>query len=305
MIRFSIAGRLALPPIGWQPYRVPRSRCRLPPPVFPALALAVLLGGTALADERVGINSAVNPHGTGTPPTGPTRRLVIGQEVVFKARVATEAEGQTQILFLDESAMSVGPRSDLLIDEFVYDPHANTGKLVMSATRGVFRFVGGKVSKLEGAVTVRTPIATIGIRGGAFLLRVEGNSVDVVFIYGKSLTISGRNGCEQQTLYRPGYEVTIRGECPSSPGKAPTEFISELLTELDGRAGGNGGAQVIPTDRSVAVSGIGNVVSGNLRASVAAALKQAGRSCDSIGGLQAVAGRLIARCTAPHDPGNI
>ena len=38
------------------------------------------------------------------------------------AFVATDARGQTQVLFLDQSALTVGPNSQLVIDEFVYDP---------------------------------------------------------------------------------------------------------------------------------------------------------------------------------------
>ena len=42
--------------------------------------------------------------------------------------------------------MSIGPNSDLTIDEFVFDPNTNTGKLAMSATRGVMRYIGGGVA---------------------------------------------------------------------------------------------------------------------------------------------------------------
>jgi hypothetical protein len=90
------------------------------------LPMAIAMCHPAMADERVGVNSAVNPAGTGTPPSGSPRQLMIGQDVIFKERVNTEAAGQTQILFLDQSSMSVGPNSDLTIDEFVYDPHADT-----------------------------------------------------------------------------------------------------------------------------------------------------------------------------------
>ena len=76
----------------------------------------------------------------------------------FNERIATGALGQTQILFLDESAMTIGPNSDLVIDEFVYDPKTGTGQLAMSATRGVLRFVGGKLSKQDEGVRVRTPV---------------------------------------------------------------------------------------------------------------------------------------------------
>ena len=53
----------------------------------------------------------------------------------------------------------------MVLDEFVYDPATGSGKLAMTATKGVFRLVGGKISKSE-PVTLKTPTATIGIRGG-------------------------------------------------------------------------------------------------------------------------------------------
>ena len=70
-------------------------------------ALLLLLGiGLAIApagaQQRVGINSAVNPNAMGIPPGGVPRRLVLGQDVVFNERITTEAEGQTQVLFVDE-----------------------------------------------------------------------------------------------------------------------------------------------------------------------------------------------------------
>src|SRR5437660_11212043 len=91
-------------------------------PFAAACAALVLLGGQVYAQEKVGVSSAVNPNATGTPPGGAARKLVIGQDVVFNERVTTEAEGQSQLLFVDESSITVGPNSDLTIDQFVYDP---------------------------------------------------------------------------------------------------------------------------------------------------------------------------------------
>src|SRR5207245_5058272 len=98
-----------------------------------------------------------NPVVTVIPPGDALQRLVIGQEVVFDERITTGPAGQTQVLFVDQSSMSVGPGSDVVIDEFVYDPRAGTGKLAASLTRGVFRFVGDKLSKQDDAVTMQTP----------------------------------------------------------------------------------------------------------------------------------------------------
>ena len=143
-----------------------------------AIALVSLLLGIGLAspsaraDQRVGIDSAVNPNAMGIPPGALPRRLVLGQDVVFNERITTETGGQTQILFVDESTLSVGPNANMVIDQFVYDPNTGTGKFAASLTRGVFRFVGGKLSKQDNAVTLRTPVATIGIRGAVALVLI-------------------------------------------------------------------------------------------------------------------------------------
>src|SRR5437660_7080554 len=140
-----------------------------------ALVASLLLtaGASALlAQERVGVNSAVNPEATGAQPGAQPRRLVIGQDVIFNEHITTGAAGQTQLLFLDESSMSIGPNSDLTIDQFVYDPKSGTGKLAMSATSGLLRYVGGKLSKQDNAVTLRTGTATLAVRGGAFIAQI-------------------------------------------------------------------------------------------------------------------------------------
>src|SRR5712692_5669563 len=156
-----------------------------------------LLAGTnaPLAQQRVGVNGAVNPEATGTPPGATPRKLVIGQDVIFNEHITTAENGQTQLMFLDESAMTIGPNSDVTIDQFVYDPKSGTGKLAMSATRGLLRYVGGKLSKQDDAVTLRTSTATLAVRGGAFLANVSANGqTDTVFIYGKGLQITGTAG---------------------------------------------------------------------------------------------------------------
>jgi hypothetical protein len=98
-------------------------------------AFLLLLGASlGFAQDKVGVKSAVNPQAVWTPPGGASRPLVIGQEVVFNERIATQEAGQTQLLFVDESALSIGPNSDMTIDQFVYDPKSGSGKLAMSAT---------------------------------------------------------------------------------------------------------------------------------------------------------------------------
>lgn len=87
-----------------------------------ALLLAPGVLGSASAQQRVGVNSAVNPEATGIFPGAAPRPLVLGGQVVLNERIATGSIGQTQILFIDGSSMSLGPNAFMVIDRFRYDP---------------------------------------------------------------------------------------------------------------------------------------------------------------------------------------
>ena len=69
-------------------------------------------------------------------------------------------------MFNDKSTLTIGPNSNLVIDDFVYNPGAGGGKFAASLTKGALRFVGGQISHTAGA-TINTPVASLGIRGGA------------------------------------------------------------------------------------------------------------------------------------------
>jgi trimeric autotransporter adhesin len=235
----------------------------LPSRVLLVAAMLLLVATSApQAQERVGVSSAVNPEATGAPPGAAPRKLVIGQPVIFNEHITTGAKGQTQLLFLDESAMTVGPNSDLTIDQFVYDPKSGTGKLAMSATRGLLRYVGGKLSKNDGAVTLHTTTATLAVRGGAFMTDVDRTGkTEAIFIFGDGLTVTGRSGISK-TLLRPGYAITVGvNGVVSDPFAVPAQTLAAFLQELNGRPGGSGGATVVPTDTTVVDSGLPQTIS--------------------------------------------
>ena len=238
---------------------------RLLPTLLAAVALSAI-AATAGA-QQVGVNSAVNPDATGTPPSAATRKLVIGQEVLHNEKIATGPVGQTQILFLDESAMTVGPNADVTIDEFVYDPRTGKGRLAMSATQGVMRFVGGKLSKNEDAVTMRTPSGSLGIRGGIFVMSLKGGILDAIFLHGHGLDVA--NAGLKQTITRDSYGVNVASPTsqPSKPAFAGDK-LAGILDQFSGHAGATGGAKKPPTDASVVDAGIPAAISSNVGASV-------------------------------------
>ena len=159
------------------------------------MALLALTAAPAAAREA-GVAAAVNADSLTKPPTEEQRTLVVGHNVVFDEKISTGPQGQAQLLMLDQSAVTVAPNSELVIDKFVYDPDKRTGEMAMTLSKGLMRFVGGRLSK-SGGVQVNTPVATMGIRGGIALIHVVSPTVvDVTLLYGDAIegvTDTGRN----------------------------------------------------------------------------------------------------------------
>jgi hypothetical protein len=134
-----------------------------------AAALTMMLAPIAARSDTVGSAAAVKPASTGTPPGGSARTLRPGTNIVDRERIKTSGSGSLQVMFLDKTTMTIGPNSDVVIDEFVYRPGGGGNQFVASMTKGALRFVGGQISHNQGA-TITTPTATIGIRGGVALV---------------------------------------------------------------------------------------------------------------------------------------
>ena len=69
-----------------------------------------------------------------------------GQKVFLNDEIKTDSEGHLQVLLLDETVFTIGPNSSIVIDEFVYDPKTQDGVMQASITKGVFRYVSGRIA---------------------------------------------------------------------------------------------------------------------------------------------------------------
>src|SRR5215472_5276815 len=94
-----------------------------------ALALAV-----PAAQAKVGVTSATDGSPLGKPPTEPERVLRIGIDVQADELITTKANDRAHLVFLDGTAVTVGPDAQLKIDKFVYDPNTKKGDLAITAT---------------------------------------------------------------------------------------------------------------------------------------------------------------------------
>ncbi len=95
-------------------------------------------------------------------------KLNIGDKLV------TGPDGSMGILLRDNTSLSLGPKSELAIDEFLFTPAQSKLSLVARITRGTASYISGKIGRLSPkSVRLETPDATIGIRGTKLLIKVD------------------------------------------------------------------------------------------------------------------------------------
>ena len=94
--------------------------------------------------------------------------------VVQSMDEAVTANGTMRIDFIDETRVELTEQSRLVIDEFVYDPANDVGSLSIKASLGTVRYASGQIAKkYKQNVKIRTPSATIGVRGTDFIMVVD------------------------------------------------------------------------------------------------------------------------------------
>ncbi|MGE5504838.1 MAG: FecR domain-containing protein, partial [Actinomycetota bacterium] len=114
----------------------------------------------------VGDVSKVTGDATVRHPDGTQASIKSGDPVYQGDVVTTTSGGRVGITFADGAVFSLGGNGRMTIDEMVYDPAAAKGKETVSVVTGSFSFVSGEVAKTGiDAMSVKTPVATIGIRG--------------------------------------------------------------------------------------------------------------------------------------------
>lgn len=101
----------------------------------------------------------------------------LGDMVHDGDRIQVRGDGSVGISLHDETLISLGPNSTLVIDAFAFDRTTREGKVETSILKGTLRFVTGLIGKLSPqAIKVRTPVSTLGIRGTDFIVEVpDGN----------------------------------------------------------------------------------------------------------------------------------
>jgi len=87
---------------------------------------------------------------------------------------AITKDGRMAITFLDDSTVKLTEHSQLLIDEYIYDPDPSKAKMALTFGLGTARFITGNLNRIDKQnITLRTPTANIAIRGTDFTATVD------------------------------------------------------------------------------------------------------------------------------------
>lgn len=106
---------------------------------------------------------------------GQVQPLEVGAPVYVGDRIRTGQDGSVGVTLSDDTLLSAGPRSSLLINEFRFNTTTHQGGMLTTLLSGTFSVVTGLIGKQAPEnVRFKTPTVVLGIRGTEFIVDTRG-----------------------------------------------------------------------------------------------------------------------------------
>ncbi|MHB1013241.1 MAG: FecR domain-containing protein [Desulfobacteria bacterium] len=143
-----------------------------------SLFVAILLTAVSVStwthadtDGTIGVvhnsaGSATVTRGGNVLPAAAGIRLHVGDTL------GTGPDGSVGVILRDNSSLSLGPSSSLVLRDFLFSPSERKFGLLVRLSRGTMAYLSGLIGKLAPEkARFETPTATIGIRGTHFVVK--------------------------------------------------------------------------------------------------------------------------------------
>ena len=99
---------------------------------------------------------------------------VQNMKIIPGDHVKTGSSSSVGLIFDDDTVVSLGPKSEMEVKEFLFDPADNQLSFIARMIKGTFSFITGQIAKLAPQkVQLETPTATLGVRGTKFVVEVD------------------------------------------------------------------------------------------------------------------------------------
>ena len=221
-------------------------------------ALAVSLApAAAFAATQAGVAAAISGQITVTPDNQAAGRAAVsGMPINVLDTIRSGPASQMQVLLLDETVLTVGPDTEIQVDDMVFDPNAiDKSKLTARISKGAFGYVSGAIAANRPEnVEIKVPVGTIGVRGTS-IFGVEDPVTGKTFIgllgpgprnngnlHPGGFTFTNDKGTTE--VLRAGFGLYASADQPSEVIAIPQNMLNLVLGSLHNRIAiaGAGGA---------------------------------------------------------------
>tara|TARA_R110002020_G_scaffold55634_3_gene154179 strand:+ start:1586 stop:2653 length:1068 start_codon:yes stop_codon:yes gene_type:complete len=147
---------------------------------------------------------------------------------------AITQDGRMAITFLDDSKVKLTEHSQLLIDEYIYDPDPSKAKMALTFGLGTARFITGNLNRIDKQnIKLQTPTANIAIRGTDFSVTVDELGKSLIVLLPDALGLSSGEievvTATGSVLLNKPFQATTVSVFESSPTKP---VILDLTLDL-------------------------------------------------------------------------
>lgn len=180
--------------------------------IMQTIRTATLIGtlctlGPALAEQsdRVGKVEKTKNEFTAMPSdTDAPRPLNAGNPIYRNEMLKTGSLARAELRLADETSLALGENAQVRLDEFIFD---KDGSATINLVTGALRFISS-ANGHPGKLTIKTPVATIGVRGTDFWAGPIDGVYGVLLLKGK-VEVSNSGG--SVTLDTPRTGTLING----------------------------------------------------------------------------------------------
>jgi hypothetical protein len=167
---------------------------------------------------------------------GKTHPLTTGTAIPTGSTLQTGENARLQVMLKDESTLTLGENAFFVVDEFLDDlqPAPSAG---LKLLQGAFVFAGGITPTDKRPFLIKTPVATIGIRGTSVWGGKVNNTFGVLLLEGNAI-VSTATGTITLNTPMQGTFINQKGTdqkaafAPNSPNLWPKATIDAAVATV-------------------------------------------------------------------------
>jgi hypothetical protein len=97
-----------------------------------------------------------------------------GEPIYSGDTIRTAKTGSVGIVLADDSSLSLGPESEIVLKDYLFNPKEGKFSFLTRMVKGTFAYLSGIIGKLSpDSIRLEIPDATIAVRGTRLLVKVE------------------------------------------------------------------------------------------------------------------------------------